>query len=68
MNTVICIYFKMLTLKGLCHEMNNFFKVLKIKSVFSVYAPMVFKFFCCLVTEQLKDKVLACFYEKTYEL
>jgi hypothetical protein len=26
-------------LKGLCHEMNNFLKVLKIKSVHSVHAP-----------------------------
>jgi hypothetical protein len=32
-------------LKGLCHEMNNFLKVLKIKSVLlSVYAPIVFFF------------------------
>jgi hypothetical protein len=33
---------------GQCHEMNNFFKGLKIKSVptlLSIYAPMVFKFF-----------------------
>jgi hypothetical protein len=44
---------------GLCHEMNNFLKVLKIKSVLSVYAPRVFKVFCCLGTEKLKDKELA---------
>ncbi len=53
------------TLKGLCHEMNNFLKVLKIKSVLSVYALMVFKFFSCLVMEKIKDEVLACFYENT---
>ena len=47
-------------LKGLCHEMNNFFKGLKIKSVLSVYAPIVFKFFCYLVMEKLKDTILAC--------
>jgi hypothetical protein len=29
-------------LKGLCHEMNIFLKVLKIESVLSVYAPIVF--------------------------
>jgi hypothetical protein len=44
---------------GLCHEMNNFLKVLKIKSVLSVYAPIVFKAFYCLGTEKLKDKELA---------
>jgi hypothetical protein len=48
------------TLQELRHEMNNFLKVLKIKSVFSVYASIVFTFFCCLVMEKLKDKVLAC--------
>jgi hypothetical protein len=42
-------------LKGLCHEMNNFLKVLKIKSVLSVYAPIVFKNF----------KVLDCHSENT---
>jgi hypothetical protein len=31
-------------------------KVLKIKSVLSVHAPMVFKFFCCLVMEKLEVK------------
>jgi hypothetical protein len=43
-------------LKGLCHEMN---KVLKIKSVLSLYAPIVITFFCCLVMEKIKDTVLA---------
>ncbi len=28
-------------LKGLCHEMNDFLKVLKVKSVLYVYEPMV---------------------------
>ena len=46
-------------LKGFCHEMNNFSNVLKIKSVFSVYAPIVFYIFSCLVVENVKDKVLA---------
>jgi hypothetical protein len=41
-------------LKGLCHDMNNFLKVLKIKSVLSVKAPIVFKFFGCLVVENLR--------------
>jgi hypothetical protein len=45
--------------------MNNFLKVLKIKSVLSVYAQIVFKFFCCLVMEKIKDEVKACFYMKT---
>ncbi len=35
--------------------MNNFLKVLKIKSVLSVCAPIVFKFFICLVMEKIKD-------------
>ncbi len=39
--------------------------VLIIKAVLSVYAPIVFKFFCCLVMEKIKDKVLACLYENT---
>jgi hypothetical protein len=41
-------------------------KVLKIKSVLSVYALMVFKLFFCLVMEKLEDKVLAYFYENTF--
>jgi hypothetical protein len=32
----------MSSLKGQCHEMNNFLKVLKIKSELSVYETMVF--------------------------
>jgi hypothetical protein len=42
-------------LQGLCHEMNISLKVSKIRSVLSVYALMVFQFFCCLVMEKLKD-------------
>jgi hypothetical protein len=55
-----------LTVNGIVSQINNFLKVLKIKSVLSVYAPIVFEFFCCLVMEKIKDKVLACFYENTY--
>ena len=54
------------SLKGLCHEMKYFLKVLRIKSLLSLYTLIVFKFFCCLVMEKLKDKVLACFYENSY--
>ncbi len=63
-----CLFSRFFTvvLKGLCHEMNNFLKVLKIKSVLSVYAPIVLKNFGCLVMEKIKDEVLACFYENTY--
>jgi hypothetical protein len=32
-------------------------KVLKVKSVLSVYAPMVFKFFWCRVMEKIEIKV-----------
>jgi hypothetical protein len=45
-----------------------FWKVLKIKSVFSVHASMVFKLFCCLVMEKIEAKVLACFLMKTFIL
>jgi hypothetical protein len=41
-------------------------KFIKIKSVLSVYAPKVFRFFCCLVMEQRKDKVCTCSYENTF--
>jgi hypothetical protein len=37
------------TLKGLCHEITNFMKVLKIKSVFSVPAPLVLYYFAALL-------------------
>jgi hypothetical protein len=58
---------KLLMFKVLCHEINNFLKVLKIKLVLSVYMAIVFKFFSCLVIvmEKTKVKVLACFYENT---
>ncbi len=46
-------------LNGLIHEMNNFLEAFKIKLVLSVHAPVVFlKFCCCLVREEIKDKVL----------
>jgi hypothetical protein len=47
--------------KGLCHEMNNFLKVLKVK-----YVLYVHKFFWCLVMEKMEIQVFACFYEKIY--
>ncbi len=58
---MLCRYPTTAFLKGLCHEMNNFLKAFKIKLpvVLSVYAPVVFKLFCCLVMEKIKDKVLA---------
>jgi hypothetical protein len=43
--TITNLICKRTALKGQCHEINNFLKVLKIKSVLSVYAPIVFKFF-----------------------
>jgi hypothetical protein len=46
------------SLKGLCHEMNNFFEGLKnqISTVLSVYAPIIENNFCCLVIEKKKIK------------
>jgi hypothetical protein len=32
-------------LKGQCHEMNNYFESLKIKSILAIYALMVSNFF-----------------------
>ncbi len=53
-------------LKGLCHEMNNFFEGLKNQiSTFCICAYS-YKFFSCLVMEKIKDEVLACFCENTY--
>ncbi len=40
-------------LKGKCHEMNTFLKVLKIKSLLSVDAPMVLIIFCILVVKKI---------------
>jgi hypothetical protein len=43
-------------LKGLCHEMNNFFegpKNQKPDQYFLIYSPIVFKKFSCLVTGAL---------------
>jgi hypothetical protein len=36
------------TLKGLCHELNNFFKAYYDKYVLSVHALIVFTIFCFL--------------------
>jgi hypothetical protein len=41
------------SLKGLCHEIINFLKVLHVKSVLYVYAPMVFNFLWYLVMEKI---------------
>jgi hypothetical protein len=46
--------------KGIVSEMNNFLKVLKIKSV--LYVQFLI-FFCSLVMGKTKDKVLSCLYE-----
>ncbi len=51
-------------LKGLCHEMNNYFEGLKNQiSTFCLGADSFYIFFC-LGIEKLKDNVLACFYEQ----
>ncbi len=46
-------------LKGQCHEINNCLKVLKIKSILSVYEPVVFDFFCILPVKKITFQVLA---------
>jgi hypothetical protein len=48
--TVLLIFSALL--KGQCQEMNNFFKALKIKSIFSVYALMVFIYFSILIVKK----------------
>jgi hypothetical protein len=53
-------------LKELCDEMNNFLKVIKVKSVLSVHAPIVFKFLAFLVQEKNMYKVSACFFVNIY--
>jgi hypothetical protein len=48
-------------LKGLCHEMNNFFE-----GQISAFCTCAYlKVFCCLVMEKIEVKVLTCFYEIT---
>ncbi len=47
-------------LTELFHAMNNFLKILKVKTVLFVYASMVFKFFGCPVTEKMEIQVFAC--------
>jgi hypothetical protein len=44
--------------------MNN---LLKIKSVLSILAPMVFKFFCIFIIKKNTFQGPACFYENTYQ-
>jgi hypothetical protein len=51
--------------KEMCQEMNNFLKVLKVKSVLNVYAPMGLKYIWRLVLEQLEIQVFAGLYENT---
>jgi hypothetical protein len=53
-------------LKGLCHQLNIFFKAYKIKSVLYCHAQMVIKFLACLVLEKNQYEVFACFFENTY--
>jgi hypothetical protein len=38
--------------------MNNFFEGLKNQIITYCISPIVLKFFCCLVMEKIKDKVL----------
>jgi hypothetical protein len=59
-------------LKGLCHEMNNFFegpnsKISKISKTF-MYTVCAdgFNFFWCLVLEKMNIQAFACFYKNTY--
>ncbi len=54
---------KIISVKGLGQEMNNFWKVYNIKLVLSVCSLMVVIFVRCLVVEKIKIKVFACFYE-----
>ncbi len=52
-----------LVLKGLCHEISIFWKVYNNKQVLSVHAMI--DYFCFLVEEKIKLKVLACSFEIT---
>ncbi len=45
-------------LKGQCHEMNNLFEGLKIHICTSVYAPVVFNYFCILTVKKNTFKFL----------
>jgi hypothetical protein len=48
------------------HPMNISLKAYNIQLVLFVHAPMVYKFFACLVQEKIKYKVSAFFFESTY--
>ncbi len=58
---------KPMPLEGLCHEMNNLLKVIKVKSVPSVHAPIGFRFLACFVQEKDMNKVSACLFVNTYK-
>jgi hypothetical protein len=53
------------TLKGLISRDEYFLKAYNNKLVLSVHALAVFTFFCLLVDEKIKLKVVACFFEIT---
>jgi hypothetical protein len=58
--------FKIVTLQGLCHEMNTvpiFLRLIIINN--SGHALIVFTIFCFLVDEKIKPKFLACSFEIT---
>jgi hypothetical protein len=47
-------------LKGLCHGMKKFFEGPECQIITFLHAPMVFKFFWCLVMEKMDIQVFAC--------
>jgi hypothetical protein len=53
----------LVSLKGLCHEMNIFLLLYKVNLVLSVYALVVFKI---LFVKKIKCQVFTCFFENTY--
>ncbi len=63
----VSIVSKKAALKGLCHEMNIFFKGLNNNNeVLSVHALMVFTMLCFLVDEIIKPNILDCSLDITY--
>ncbi len=55
-------------LKGLCHQMNNFYEGLKNQSsTFCICADSFYIFFCPVI-EKIKDEVMACLYENTTKI
>ncbi len=53
-------------LKEQCHEMNNVFEGLKIKSVLSIYARWFLNFFCIFNVSKCTFTVSICFFENSY--